>query len=179
MVSRTRLLALLCLAALSTLILVACGDPTATSAPAATPTTVPTTAAPTTAAATTAAATTAAASGATTAAAGAGTTAAGGAAGSATTAAPAPTAPLPTMAGTQEELGRQAFARTCAGCHLQQGLAGGRAPQLSTSQNAINADFVRKQVRNGGTKMPKFDQTKVSDADLENIILYLKAIHKS
>ena len=77
------------------------------------------------------------------------------------------------------EAGRLVFAKTCAGCHLGQGTLAGRAPQLSVSQNAINADFVRNRVRKGKAPMPAFDTTKVSDADLENIIVYLQAIHKS
>ncbi len=141
--------------------LAACGDSTSTSIPvAAAPTTaVSVTVAPTKAAVTTAA-------GATTAAAG-GTTAA----------AAAPTPPLPTQADAKAEAGRLIFAKTCAGCHAGQGTQAGRSPQLSVSQNAINADFVRTQVRNGKGRMPAYDQTKISDADLENIILYLKAIH--
>lgn len=139
------------------LALAACGDNTATSAPAAAA------AAPTTAISVTLAPTTAAAS----------TTAAG------TKAAPAPTAPLPTQSDPKAEAGRLIFAKTCAGCHLGQGTQAGRAPQLSVSQNAINPDFVRNQVRNGKPPMPAFNTSKVSDADLENIIAYLKAIHTS
>ncbi len=156
----------------ASLVLVACGDPTATPVPATTAAIPPTTApAATTAAAATAAATTAAAAGATTAAAGATTAAAG--------AAPAPTAPLPTMSAPGPEAGRQVFAARCTGCHFQQGQAvGGCGPNLSVSKNAIDPDFVRKQVRGGKGIMPAFDQTRVSDADLENIILYLKAINK-
>lgn len=152
--------------------LAACGDNTATTgagpAAAAPTTAVSVTIAQTTAAAvSTTAATTAAAAGATTA---AGTQAAGGA---------APTPPLPTQADAKAEAGRLVFAKTCAGCHLGQGTQAGKAPQLSVSQNAINPDFVRLQVRNGKNRMPAFDQSKVSDADLENIIAYLKAIHTS
>ena len=142
--------------------LAACGDNTATSAPAqaaaAPTTTVAVTLAPTTAAATTAAVS---------------TTAAG------TKAPAAPTAPLPTQSDPKAEAGRLVFAKTCAGCHLGQGTQAGRAPQLSVSQNAINPDFVRNQVRNGKPPMPAFSTAKVSDADLENIIAYLKAIHTS
>jgi mono/diheme cytochrome c family protein len=142
--------------------LAACGDNTATTAP-------PTAAAvPTTALVVSVAPTTAVAS-ATTAAAGS-TTAAAGA---------NPTPPLPTQADAKAEAGRLIFAKTCAGCHLGQGTQAGKAPQLSKSQNAINPDFVRNQVRNGKNKMPAFDTSKVSDADLENIIVYLKAIHSS
>jgi mono/diheme cytochrome c family protein len=134
--------------------LAACGDNT--TAPAATSTTaVSVTLAPTTAADSTTAA---------------GTQASGGA---------APTAPLPTQSDPKAEAGRLIFAKTCAGCHLGQGTQAGRAPQLSVSQNAINPDFVRNQVRKGKAPMPAFDQSKVSDADLENIIAYLKAIHTS
>jgi len=139
--------------------LAACGDPTAT--------TVPPTAAPPTATAvpaTTAPATTTAAA----------TTTVGSPA-----AAPNPTPPLPTLADTASEAGRLVFAKTCAGCHLGQGTQAGRAPVLATSAKAIDPDFVRKQVRNGGTRMPAFDATKVSDAQIESLILYLKAIHKS
>ena len=142
--------------------LAACGDSTSTTAPAPA-------AAPTTAVSVTLAPTTAPAS-ATTAAAGA-TTAARPTA--------APTPPLPTQADAKAEAGRQVFAKTCAGCHLGQGTQAGRAPQLSVSQNAINPDFVRNQVRKGKAPMPAFDTTRVSDADLENIIAYLQAIHKS
>ncbi|MDB5081522.1 MAG: hypothetical protein JWP00_3446 [Chloroflexi bacterium] len=150
--------------------LAACGDNTATTAPpAAAPTTAAVAAAPTTAAA--APTTAAAAAGATTAAAAGGTTAAAAAA--------APTPPLPTQSDTRAEAGRLVFARSCAGCHLGQGTQAGRAPQLSVSQNAINADLVRTQVRNGKNRMPAFDQTKVTDAELEGIIVYLKAIHTS
>lgn len=132
--------------------LAACGDNTTAPAPAAASTTaaVSVTLAPTTAAA--------------------GTRASGGA---------APTAPLPTQSDPKVEAGRQIFAKTCAGCHLGQGTQAGRAPQLSVSQNAINPDFVRNQVRKGKAPMPAFDQSKISDADLENIIAYLKAIHTS
>ena len=98
----------------------------------------------------------------------------------ATTKAPAaPTAPLPTQSDPKAEAGRLVFAKTCAGCHLGQGTQAGRAPQLSVSQNAINPDFVRNQVRKGKAPMPAFDQSRISDADLENIIAYLKAIHTS
>jgi len=97
----------------------------------------------------------------------------------ATKAPAAPTAPLPTQSDPKAEAGRLVFAKTCAGCHLGQGTQAGRAPQLSVSQNAINPDFVRNQVRKGKAPMPAFDQSRISDADLENIIAYLKAIHTS
>ncbi len=128
----------------------ACGDNTSTFAPVAT------TAAATTAAVAAGSVTTAAAAG----------------------AAPAPTVPLPTLSDSKAEAGRLVVAKTCSGCHLGQGTQAGRAPVLATSQNANNPDFVRKQVRQGGTRMPAFDQTKVSDAELDSIILYLQAIHK-
>lgn len=140
--------------------LAACGDATNTSAPPAAAPTTAAAVAPTTAVSATVAPTKAASA----------TTAAAG-----TTAA----APQPTQSDPKAEAGRQIFAKTCAGCHLGEGTQAGRAPQLSVSQNAINADFVKNQVRNGKGRMPAFDTTKVSDADLENIILYLKAIHKS
>jgi mono/diheme cytochrome c family protein len=149
--------------------LAACGDNTATTAPPAAA------AVPTTALVVSVAPTTAAAS-ATTAAAGSTTAAAGAAA---TKAPAAPTPPLPTQADAQAEAGRLIFAKTCAGCHLGQGTQAGKAPQLSKSQNAINPDFVRHQVRTGKAPMPAFDTTKVTDTDLANIIVYLKAIHTS
>ena len=137
--------------------LAACGDNTVTTAPAqaaaSATAAVTVTLAPTTAAASTTAA--------------------------ATKAPAAPTAPLPTQSDPKAEAGRLVFAKTCAGCHLGQGTQAGRAPQLSVSQNAINPDFVRNQVRKGKAPMPAFDQSRISDADLENIIAYLKAIHTS
>ncbi|NWJ46394.1 MAG: cytochrome c [Chloroflexi bacterium] len=136
------------------LLVVACGDNTATPVPPATTAAVAATHSTTTTAAVTTAATT-------------------------TTAVPNPTLPLPTQADTTAEAGRQAFAKVCAGCHLGQGTQAGKAPVLALSTNAINADFVRNQVRKGGKLMPPISTSRISDADLENVIVYLKAIHKS
>ncbi len=172
------------LAILTALVLVACGDATSTTAsnPVAAPsvaaatTSVATTAATTTSAATTAATTTSIAttSAVTTSAATTTTSAAGTTAAGATSAAALP----PLNLSESAEAGRKVVAARCSGCHLQEGRAAGRAPQLSVSQNALDAAYVTSNIRNGKGRMPAFDQTKVSDTDLANIIAYLKAIHQ-
>lgn len=153
------------------LLLAACGDSTATSTvPAATATSRPTntaipatTAPPTTVAPTTAPVTTVAP----------------------TTAPPTTVAPTTAAATTtvaldpqRVEAGRKVFDVQCMGCHLEEGKKEGYGPNLSTSQNALNPDYVRGNVRNGRGRMIAFDKTEVSDADLENIILYLRSIHQ-
>lgn len=161
------------------LLLAACGDSSATStvpAAIATATRPATTLAATTAQATTAAATTAPV-----------TTVA-------PTTAAATTAPVTTAAATttaasattsaavdpqKAEAGHKVFVMQCNGCHVEEGKKAGYGPNLSTSQNALNPDYVRGNVRNGRGKMVAFDKSEVSDADLENIILYLRSIHQN
>jgi mono/diheme cytochrome c family protein len=144
------------------LLLTACGDNTATTAPTIAPTTVPVptvtaTAAPTTAVA---AATTSAVVAAST------TTAATVAANSGE------------LDPQKVEAGRKVFVAQCQLCHLNGGKSsGGPGPSLALSRKALDANKVRENVRKGEAAMPAFDQTKVTDADLENIVVYLRSIH--
>jgi mono/diheme cytochrome c family protein len=72
------------------------------------------------------------------------------------------------------------FAVQCGACHLQEGkAAGGLGPNLAKSQNALNPDYIRSNVRNGKGQMIAFDKTELPDSDLDNIILYLRSIHQS
>lgn len=157
------------------LLLAACGDNTATSTPpAATATTRPTTSAATAAPATTAVTTAAR----TTVPATVAATTAAATTNAATTGTSSTTAVA--LDPQKVEAGRKVFATQCTGCHLQEGKAGGGlGPNLAKSQNALNPDYVRGNVRNGRGQMIAFDKSEVSDADLENIILYLKSIHQS
>ncbi len=165
---------------LITFILVACGDSTATSTVPAAPTIAPPststratavttaipTAAPTTVAATTVAPTTASTTNIPTTLA-------------ATTAAPATTAATTSVDPQKAEAGRKVFVTQCAGCHLGEGKSGGGiGPNLATSEKSLDAALVRSNVRNGKGQMVAFTPAEVSDADLENIIIYLKSIHK-
>jgi mono/diheme cytochrome c family protein len=74
--------------------------------------------------------------------------------------------------------GKKVFVAQCQGCHPQEGKAAGYGPNLSTSQHALDPNYVRGNVRNGRGQMIAFDKSEVSDADLENIILYLRSIHQ-
>lgn len=65
----------------------------------------------------------------------------------------------------------------CTSCHLNNGRnAGGQGPQLTVSQNAGNADYIRTIVRNGKGAMQPYDKDVVSDADLDNIVAYILSI---
>ncbi len=70
--------------------------------------------------------------------------------------------------------GKEVFAKTCTGCHLNNGLDAGRAPVLAGK--TYTQEFVTNQIRNGGTRMPKFGTDKVSDADLPNVVAYVISI---
>ena len=77
------------------------------------------------------------------------------------------------------EAGHKVFATQCTICHLNDGKsAGGVGPNLSISRVATNANRVRTTVRRGEDAMPPFSTSQVSDADLDNIILYLQSIHR-
>ncbi len=76
--------------------------------------------------------------------------------------------------------GQKVFVTQCQVCHLNGGKSsGGAGPNLAFSKKSLDADRVRKNVRNGAEAMPAFDQTKLPDADLENIVLYVKSIYQS
>lgn len=158
------------LASLVLLLLAACGDNTATVAPVATattgvtPTTVAATATTAPPATTAAVATTAAA---TTAAVAANTTIASNTSSDA-------------LDPAKVETGHKVFVAQCQLCHLNGGKSsGGAGPNLAFSRKATDPEKVRTNIRNGVDAMPAFDTTKISDAELEGIVLYLKSIHQN
>lgn len=67
----------------------------------------------------------------------------------------------------------------CQSCHFNGGKSSaGPGPNLAFSRKSLDSKTVTENVRKGEEGMTAFDKTKLSDADLENIIQYLKAIHE-
>jgi mono/diheme cytochrome c family protein len=68
----------------------------------------------------------------------------------------------------------QLFATTCGWCHSDGGRAAGKGPQLMNSQR--DDDFMRNRIKNGKQgAMPAFG-TMFSDAQISEIIKYIRAL---
>jgi mono/diheme cytochrome c family protein len=68
----------------------------------------------------------------------------------------------------------QLFASTCGWCHSDGGRAAGKGPQLMDSQRSD--DYIRDRIKNGKQgAMPAFDQA-FSDAQIDEIIKYIRAL---
>jgi len=68
----------------------------------------------------------------------------------------------------------QLFATTCGWCHTDGGRVAGKGPQLMNT--ARNDDFIRNRIKNGKEgAMPAFGRS-FSDADIDRIIAYIRAL---
>lgn len=68
----------------------------------------------------------------------------------------------------------QLFATTCGWCHSDGGRSAGRGPQLMNTTRSD--DFIRYRIKNGKEgAMPAFGST-FSDADIDAIIKYIRAL---
>lgn len=68
----------------------------------------------------------------------------------------------------------QLFAGTCGFCHSDGGRAAGRGPQLMNSSR--DDDFIRDRIKNGKSgAMPAFGAA-FSDAQIDQIIKYIRAL---
>lgn len=68
----------------------------------------------------------------------------------------------------------QLFAGTCGWCHTDGGRRAGKGPQLMDTKRSD--DFIRNRIRNGKEgAMPAFG-SQFSDADLNKIIAYIRAL---
>jgi mono/diheme cytochrome c family protein len=68
----------------------------------------------------------------------------------------------------------QLFATTCGFCHSAGGRAAGKGPQLMNTQRSD--DFIRNRIKMGKEgAMPAFG-TSFSDADINAIIKYIRAL---
>lgn len=94
--------------------------------------------------------------------------------------APAAATTAAAPASAEAQAGLKVFQANCTACHAKDGTAaGGIGPQLSTSKNAADESYIRNIVRKGNAKgMPPFSTDQVSDKDLDNIVAYIKSIHK-
>jgi mono/diheme cytochrome c family protein len=68
----------------------------------------------------------------------------------------------------------QSFATTCGWCHSDGGRAAGKGPQLMDTKR--DDDFIRDRIKNGKPgAMPAFGST-FSDAQIEQIIKYIREL---
>lgn len=68
----------------------------------------------------------------------------------------------------------QLFATTCGWCHSGGGRVAGKGPQLMNTTRSD--DFIRNRIKNGKEgAMPAFGKT-FSDADIDRIIAYIRAL---
>ena len=68
----------------------------------------------------------------------------------------------------------QLFGTTCGYCHASGGREAGKGPQLMDT--ARSDDFIRNRIKNGKEgSMPAFGKS-FSDADIDRIIVYIRAL---
>jgi mono/diheme cytochrome c family protein len=68
----------------------------------------------------------------------------------------------------------QLFATTCGYCHASGGRAAGKGPQLMDTVRSD--DFIRNRIKNGKEgAMPAFGKS-YSDADIDRIVAYIRAL---
>ena len=68
----------------------------------------------------------------------------------------------------------QLFATVCGFCHSDGGRVAGKGPQLMNTKRSD--DFIRNRIKNGKEgAMPAFGKT-FSDADIDKIIAYIRAL---
>lgn len=80
----------------------------------------------------------------------------------------------PVALDARAERGRKVFMARCHACHP--GGEGGLAPALNNKFHP--AFLIRLQVRRGLGAMPSFDETKIDDAQLSDVIAYIKTLRK-
>jgi mono/diheme cytochrome c family protein len=73
-----------------------------------------------------------------------------------------------------QEQGRVVFARHCHKCHV--GGEAGLGPAIN--DKPLPAFLMRFQVRNGLGVMPAFAKDRISEAELDQLIAYLKALRR-
>jgi mono/diheme cytochrome c family protein len=86
---------------------------------------------------------------------------------------PAP-APAPASAAPSKLDVNQLFASICGWCHSNAGRTAGKGPQLMDTKRSD--DFIRYRIKHGKEgAMPAFGTT-FSDADIDQIIAYIRAL---
>lgn len=83
----------------------------------------------------------------------------------------ASTTPTASAGGGTPAQGRAVFQRVCARCH-EDGEPDGPVPNLRWSEARM-----REMVRNGNRRMRAIPVTRLSDADLATLVVYLRSTH--
>ena len=78
----------------------------------------------------------------------------------------------PTLASTAEQRGQVVFMKNCNSCHV--GGTGALGPAIN--DKPLPGFLIRFQVRNGLGAMPAFSDKEISDAALEDLVAYLRAL---
>jgi mono/diheme cytochrome c family protein len=83
------------------------------------------------------------------------------------------TGPLP-LSDPKLVAGRQVFMHNCYECHP--GGSAGLGPSLN--DKPLPAFAIRTQVRKGFGAMPAFDESRIPDPDLDNVVAYLQMLRQ-
>lgn len=86
-----------------------------------------------------------------------------------------PVGVVPVLDSPRELRGQQVFMRHCTQCH--NGGAGSLGPALN--DKPLPAFAIRLQVRRGLGAMPGFSTDKISDAELDDLVAYLRALRQA
>jgi mono/diheme cytochrome c family protein len=79
---------------------------------------------------------------------------------------------VPVLETQAEVQGQQVFMRHCTQCH--NGGAGSLGPAIN--DKPLPGFLIRLQVRRGLGAMPSFSKEKISDAELDALVAYLRAL---
>jgi mono/diheme cytochrome c family protein len=82
--------------------------------------------------------------------------------------------PVNTESNAQLAEGQRVFTTTCNQCHP--GGAAGLGPALNNKP--FHAPLMKFQVRWGVGSMPRFSRSQISDEQLNDVILYVKALRR-
>lgn len=79
-------------------------------------------------------------------------------------------------AASGSQRGQEIYFMRCWICHNEYTMAGdpAHAPSLRDLFKRRNEDFVRVQIRNGSARMPTYSSKTLSDADLDDLVTYLR-----
>lgn len=81
----------------------------------------------------------------------------------------------PELSNASELRGRKVFMANCNACH--EGGAGGLGPALNNKP--LPGWLIRFQVRNGLGVMPAFPEKQISNAELDDLLIYLKVLRQA
>jgi cytochrome c551 len=81
-----------------------------------------------------------------------------------------------TAGGPDLANGGAVYAQRCSACHAADG-TGGSGPNLNYRVPGLDDTEVRAVIRNGKNTMPAFNAASIADADLDDLVAFLRDRH--